>query len=94
MTFCLRKKISELETNKNYQITAFKRAYTKFGSKLMIALNGAFVIFPSARISKVLPENTDQPQLYEAAAAEDQLHLRFLGGQYNQCEFTSNMNNM
>ena len=78
------KKILEVEHNKNYQITAFKTANTKFGLKLMVTLDGAFMIFLPARISKVLVENTDQLQLYKKAAAENQLYLRFLGGAYNQ----------
>ena len=77
------KKIVELEHNKNYQITAFKIANTKFGLKLIVALDGAFMIFLPARISIVPFENTDQLQLYKNAAAENQLYLRFLGGPTN-----------
>ena len=87
------KKIIELEPMKYYKITAFRTAKTKFGLKLMATINGSFVIFLPARISKFLLENTDELEMYKTALANDKLYIRFLGGLYDQCEFTSNVNN-
>ena len=60
---------------KNYQITAFRTANTKFGSKLMAAIDGAFMIFLPARIYKVLLENLNWLQLYNNAAAKNKLYV-------------------
>lgn len=81
------KKISELDVQKDYKVTAFKSVTTKFGLKTMVVIEDEFTIFLPSRISKAFNDDQEQLKMHEDAAAENRLHLRYLGGKYNQCEF-------
>ena len=88
------KKIIELEPLTFYQITGFRTAKTKYGSKLLVTINGEFVVFLPARVSKHLLENPAELEMHKNAATNDELFIRLLGGPYNKCEFSSNPNNL
>ena len=65
-----------------------KKADTKFGSQIIVGLDNEFSVFLPTRISKALEKNPEQFQYMLKASAEDRLLIRYLGGKYNQCEFS------
>ena len=82
------KKLMELDIGRDYKITAMKKANTKFGSQIIVGLDNEFSVFLPTRISKALENNPEQFQYMLEASAEDRLLIRYLGGKYNQCEFS------
>ena len=78
----------ELEIGRDYKIPAMKKANTKFVSQIIVGLNNEFSVFLSTTISKALENNPEQFQYMLEASAEDRLLMRYLGGKYNQCEFS------
>ena len=82
------KKLMELDIGRDYKITAMKKADTKFGSQIIVGLDNEFSVFLPTRISKALKNNPEQFQYMFEASAEDRLLICYLGGKYNECEFS------
>ena len=80
-------KLMEMDIGRDYKITAMKKANTKFGSQIIVGLDNEFSVFLPTRISKAL-ENNPEFQYMLKASAENRLLIRYLGGKYNQCEFS------
>lgn len=87
------KKITELNQQKTYKVTNIKLVNTKFGERIVASIEGEFNIFLPARIAKNLQEDEQQMELLNKAIAENVLHLRYLGGKYNNCEFSASKQN-
>ena len=94
VNFLPTKKIIELEPLTYYKTIGFRTMKTKYGSKLLVTINGSFVIFLPARVSKHLSENPDELEMHKPAATNDELFIRLLAGPCNRYEFTSNTNNL
>jgi hypothetical protein len=86
-TFLPTKKLSELEVSKNYQITSIRKVQTKYGPRITVDLENINTVFLPARMAKMLNDDDDLFEKMVLASDENQLHLRYLGGQYNQMEF-------
>lgn len=75
------KKISQVTIGQLYRVHEFRMAKTRYGEKVLVLLNGEFLTFLPKRLSTGLAE-----QSKEFTALKQ--FLRFLGGQYNLCEFS------
>ena len=81
------KKFMELEINKTSKITEMKPIKTKFGSQILARLDNEFTMFVPARIVKALEDVRHQFQQMVEASKGEYLHIRYIGGKYNRCEF-------
>lgn len=79
------KKISELEVNGKYKVTALHKIHNEYNG-VIATLNDEFNIFLPSRIAKFM-KNDDYFIKIEKAAIDGCLDLIFLGGKYNKCEF-------
>ena len=73
------KKLTELETNRHYMVTALKPVNTRFGSKIVAILDEEFQVFLPQRVSLALDKDT---KLYDSLcdqANKLQLFLDYKG---------------
>ena len=78
------KKVADLEVGKLYQLSNIRKVKTRFGDRIIIGIEGTFSVFLPARLTDRVTSTFDN--LLEAVE-ERRMFIKFLGGQFNLCEF-------
>lgn len=81
------KKLKDLEPNGIYRISEMKWVNTQIGQQAVAAVNNEYNIYLPNRLIKFLKDDQEQFNLLRTAAADNHLYLRYIGGQYHDCEF-------
>lgn len=81
------KKIKELSLETDYKVTALRKLVTKYGMKAVATIDNAFDVFLPGRASKMLEQNDALFGELVNLCSENQLSLRYLGGQFNAIEW-------
>lgn len=83
------KDLEDLVLYKDYKITKVCRITTKFGIRITVDVEDSFSVFLSARMAKRLNDDDELLQEMMEACEENRLQMRYLGGEYNQIEFST-----
>ena len=85
-TFLPKKALADLETDKNYMVTAIKQVSTRFGLKVVVSIDEEFQVFLPDRASKALEKNNNLFSEMAQKANQYSLFLVYHGD--NKFEFS------
>lgn len=86
-SFLPTKKLTELEKDENFRVTAVRQVTTKFGPRIIVDVDNIFSVFLPARMAKLLTDDGDAFSKLTCASEQNRLFMRYLGGTYNNVEF-------
>uniref|UniRef100_A0A0C9RLJ3 64 protein n=1 Tax=Fopius arisanus TaxID=64838 RepID=A0A0C9RLJ3_9HYME len=83
------KRRTELSLNQKYLVTDLKVISTKFGPKVVVALNDECIVYLPPRLSNAFQQDPTKLEKYREAAAAERLEITFLDGEFNPCLFSN-----
>lgn len=81
------KKLSELELQKDYRVTALKNSQTRWGSRFVMDLDNQCSCYLPERFVKVFEDASELFKQMSEAAANNNLIMQYHGTKFNKIEF-------